>query len=306
MASAVSGVADRIRSFLHFSVPDEGPLADMESWMPDFMQGLANGITTNTSLVTAAAENLSTTLSTSITNSMRGVEQAYSKSWAAISQTVKTGTAGVSAAMRSAWSSITTSSIFSVITHRSFTTLIRKSVGNSYGNEEKLSDLLERLGLADRMTTKIEDAENINDKAIDYAKVDELLKAHREVAKEYLRSNLDLSRLTVLERNIETQVERVLTASAAIVVCACVASKIVNRKQAHPLIIIGDMSYAIYLLHNPWVICVVALVAQKVGLNQSCQLILIMVCGIGLPMLVNTILLHAKEKMNNGYKNELP
>ena len=109
VASTVSGVADRIRSFLHFSVPDEGPLADMESWMPDFMQGLANGITTNTGLVTAAAENLSTTLSTSITNSMRGVEQAYSKSWAAISQTVKTGTAGVSAAMRSAWNSITTS-----------------------------------------------------------------------------------------------------------------------------------------------------------------------------------------------------
>ena len=82
-------------------------------------------------------------------------------------------------------------SIFSVITHRPFTTLIRKSVGNSYGNEEKLSDLLERLELANRMTTKIEDAENINEKAIDYAKVDELLKAHREVAKEYLRKNLE-------------------------------------------------------------------------------------------------------------------
>lgn len=82
-------------------------------------------------------------------------------------------------------------SIFSVITHRPFTTLIRKSVGNSYGNEEKLSDLLERLGLANRMTMKIEDAENINEKAIDYAKVDEMLKAHREVAREYLRSNLE-------------------------------------------------------------------------------------------------------------------
>ena len=81
-------------------------------------------------------------------------------------------------------------SIFSVITHRPFTTLIRKSVGNSYGNEEKLSDLLKRLGLANRMTTKIEDTENINEKAIDYAKVDEQLKAHREVAKEYLRKNL--------------------------------------------------------------------------------------------------------------------
>ena len=82
-------------------------------------------------------------------------------------------------------------SIFSVITHRPFTTLIRKSVGNSYGNEEKLSDLLKRLGLANRMTTKIEDTENINEKTIDYAKVDELLKAHREVAKEYLRKNLE-------------------------------------------------------------------------------------------------------------------
>ena len=69
--------------------------------------------------------------------------------------------------------------------------MIRKSVGNSYGNEEKLSDLLKRLKLADRMTTKIEDAENINEKTIDYAKVDELLKAHREVAKEYLRKNLE-------------------------------------------------------------------------------------------------------------------
>ena len=82
-------------------------------------------------------------------------------------------------------------SIFSVITHRPFTTLIRKSVGNSYGNEEKLSDLLERLDLADRMTAKVEDVEKINEETIDYAKVDELLKAHGEVAKEYLRSNLE-------------------------------------------------------------------------------------------------------------------
>ena len=35
----------------------------MESWMPDFMQWLANDINANTSLVTAAAENLSSTLS---------------------------------------------------------------------------------------------------------------------------------------------------------------------------------------------------------------------------------------------------
>lgn len=82
-------------------------------------------------------------------------------------------------------------SIFSVITHRPFATLIRKSVGNSYGNEEKLSDLLKRLNLTERMTTKITDVENINKEQIDYTKIDELLKSHREVAKEYLRKNLE-------------------------------------------------------------------------------------------------------------------
>ena len=41
---AVTDVADTIRSFLHFSVPDEGPLTDYESWMPDFMGGLAKGM----------------------------------------------------------------------------------------------------------------------------------------------------------------------------------------------------------------------------------------------------------------------
>ena len=47
VGDAVKGVADKIKSFLHFSVPDEGPLTDYESWMPDFMSGLAKGINNN-------------------------------------------------------------------------------------------------------------------------------------------------------------------------------------------------------------------------------------------------------------------
>ena len=77
-------------------------------------------------------------------------------------------------------------SIFSAITHRPFTTLIRKSVGNSYGNEEKLSDLLNRLGLTERMTTKVEETEHINQQPIDYEKVDDVLQKQREIAKAYL------------------------------------------------------------------------------------------------------------------------
>lgn len=44
IVDVVKGIGDKIRSFLHFSVPDEGPLTDYESWMPDFMEGMAKGI----------------------------------------------------------------------------------------------------------------------------------------------------------------------------------------------------------------------------------------------------------------------
>lgn len=41
---AVQGLADDIRSYLHFSRPDRGPLRDYENWMPDFIKGMASGI----------------------------------------------------------------------------------------------------------------------------------------------------------------------------------------------------------------------------------------------------------------------
>ena len=58
VVSAVSDVADAIRSYLHFSVPDVGPLTDYESWMPDFMGGLARGIERSRGLVKKAMEGV--------------------------------------------------------------------------------------------------------------------------------------------------------------------------------------------------------------------------------------------------------
>ena len=42
--SAVSDGAHKIKSFLHFSRPDEGPLAEYESWMPDMVDGLSDSL----------------------------------------------------------------------------------------------------------------------------------------------------------------------------------------------------------------------------------------------------------------------
>lgn len=47
VVGAVKGVGEKIKNFLHFSRPDEGPLRDYEKWMPDMMQGLAAGIRSN-------------------------------------------------------------------------------------------------------------------------------------------------------------------------------------------------------------------------------------------------------------------
>lgn len=55
---AVENVANTIKSFLHFSVPDEGPLTDYESWMPDFMEGLAKGIEQSRGLVEKAVSGV--------------------------------------------------------------------------------------------------------------------------------------------------------------------------------------------------------------------------------------------------------
>lgn len=54
ITDAVSSVAEKIRSFLHFSAPDEGPLTDYQSWMPDFMRGLASGIQRSRGLIDQA------------------------------------------------------------------------------------------------------------------------------------------------------------------------------------------------------------------------------------------------------------
>lgn len=58
VGDAVSSVANKIKSFLHFSVPDEGPLTDYESWMPDFMKGLAKGIEDSKRMVAKAVDGV--------------------------------------------------------------------------------------------------------------------------------------------------------------------------------------------------------------------------------------------------------
>ena len=73
VVDAVSGVASTIASYLHFSVPDKGPLADADTYMPDFIElmtsGMAKGIPQLENAAATMAKALSPDLS-SVGNSV--------------------------------------------------------------------------------------------------------------------------------------------------------------------------------------------------------------------------------------------
>lgn len=81
-------------------------------------------------------------------------------------------------------------SIFSIIMGKQFATLVRKSHGNEYGNEEKLTDLLKRLKLEDRKSYEINDIHKILNKKINYEKVNEIIEKERAKAYDYLREEI--------------------------------------------------------------------------------------------------------------------
>lgn len=65
--------------------------------------------------------------------------------------------------------------IFSIINHKQFLTLRRKSIGDSYGNEEKLSDLLNRLQLESRLVYDLNDMSSMLNVQINYEATDKII-----------------------------------------------------------------------------------------------------------------------------------
>ena len=77
--------------------------------------------------------------------------------------------------------------IFSVITRRPFVSIIRKSIGGSYGNEEKLTDLLKRLDLSDRYVRSIYETHDVMKREINYQKTEQIIAVQRRKTEEYFR-----------------------------------------------------------------------------------------------------------------------
>lgn len=58
LINQVKDIAQTIEDYLGFSTPDKGPLHKYNTWMPDFLNGLAKGIKQNESIVTNAINGL--------------------------------------------------------------------------------------------------------------------------------------------------------------------------------------------------------------------------------------------------------
>lgn len=82
-------------------------------------------------------------------------------------------------------------SIFSIINQKNFVTLVRKSVGNEYGNEEKLTDLLNRLKLSNRIIYDIKDINHKLNENINYYEIFKIIDKERENTYGYLKKNLN-------------------------------------------------------------------------------------------------------------------
>lgn len=66
VGEAVSGVADKIKSFLGFSEPEEGPLSDFHTYMPDMIDLMTQGIQAGKNQIRDAAESLAGNVSVGI------------------------------------------------------------------------------------------------------------------------------------------------------------------------------------------------------------------------------------------------
>lgn len=67
LATSAKGLAETVKSFLHFSRPDVGPLREYEQWMPDMVKGMAKGITDNAYMLRDAVRGLSGQMETQLT-----------------------------------------------------------------------------------------------------------------------------------------------------------------------------------------------------------------------------------------------
>ena len=66
LVESVKGIGNKIKSFLHFSRPDEGPLRDYEKWMPDMVDGLSKTLNASAPKLYNASKQLASKIASNL------------------------------------------------------------------------------------------------------------------------------------------------------------------------------------------------------------------------------------------------
>lgn len=89
-------------------------------------------------------------------------------------------------------------------------------------------------------------------------------------------------------RALYVQFETVVFSISGVMLVYFISLKINERIKT--LKVIGDYSYDIYLVHNPWIISSSALILQKILKNQAMQLCIVVIISVGLPIVISKFL----------------
>ena len=84
LGEVVNRMANSIRSRLHFSRPDEGPLRDYETWMPDMLEGMSKSLEKAMPSFMSKVHALSDEMAMSLSPSINGGAYSYSPSMSVV------------------------------------------------------------------------------------------------------------------------------------------------------------------------------------------------------------------------------
>lgn len=84
LRETVNNIANSIKSKLHFSRPDEGPLRDYETWMPDMLEGMSKSLEKAMPSFMSKIHALSDEMAMSLSPSINGGAYSYSPSMSVV------------------------------------------------------------------------------------------------------------------------------------------------------------------------------------------------------------------------------
>lgn len=80
--------------------------------------------------------------------------------------------------------------VFSIKFNKKFVTYVREGHGNSYGNSEKITDMLTRFQLTDRIIKSGDSIGNVMNYPVDFSYANQVIRENKENAEMYLENNL--------------------------------------------------------------------------------------------------------------------